>query len=223
MWLWVNWTLIKGQGICLLHVYIPVMHEMGWGKCTSWVQPCVFFTYRASTRRYRACVIRRLLPSGPQVMKMSLPGLIIESVQPAVGYIAFICLVQFIFNSDDSPDIFLIFYEPFASRAYSLLFYCHSYVWMVWSAASVGSLTVQIKRFSSFATLLVVCVCLCLLCHSLDAHLSSWEKKQLLFYCPHLSGCTHPFMLRWYRRNYSQLRFTSGLHGLSFIIQANTS
>lgn len=113
-------------------------------------------------------------------MKMSLPGLIIESVQPAVGYIAFICLVQFIFNSDDSPDIFLIFYEPFASHAYSLLFYCHSYVWMVWSAASVGSLTVQIKRFSSFATLLVFCVCLCLLCHTLDAHLSSNKTTTVL-------------------------------------------
>lgn len=155
---------------------------------------------------------------------MSLPGLIIESVQPAVGYIAFICLVQFIFNSDDSPDIFLIFYEPFASHAYSLLFYCHSYVWMVWSAASVGSLTVQIKRFSSFATLLVFCVCVCVSVYSVTRWMRIWAAiKQPLFYCPQLSGCTHPLLLRWYRRNYSQLLFTSGLRGLSFIIQANTS
>ena len=42
----------------------------------------------------------------------------------------------------------------------TLLFYCLSRVWMVWSAASVWSMTVQIKRFSSFATSLVRCRCL---------------------------------------------------------------
>lgn len=46
------------------------------------------------------------LPSGLEVMFMSLPGLIIELMQPARGYIDYICLVQFIFNSDDSRDIF---------------------------------------------------------------------------------------------------------------------
>lgn len=33
-----------------------------------------FLTYQASTRRYRACVIWRLQPSGSEIMLMSLPG-----------------------------------------------------------------------------------------------------------------------------------------------------
>lgn len=87
MWLWVNWTLITGQGIGLLHVYIPMMREMSWEMhfiSSAW---CIW-TYQASTRRYRACVIWRRLPSGPEIMLMSLPGLVIEIMQPAVGYTA---------------------------------------------------------------------------------------------------------------------------------------
>lgn len=98
---------------------------------------CIF-THQASTRRYRACVIRRLyIPSGPEIIvDVPLPGLIIELIQPAVGYIAYIyCLVQFIFNSDDSPsktfsnilmNFFFFVVFLFGHPMLTLLFYCHS-------------------------------------------------------------------------------------------------
>lgn len=106
MWLWVNRTLITGQGICLLHVYIPMMHEMSWEMdfiSSAW---CIV-TYQASTRRYRACVIWRRLPSGPEIMLMSLPGLTIELMQPAVGYTAHIRVLYNLYLIQITPpDIF---------------------------------------------------------------------------------------------------------------------
>lgn len=76
---------------------------------------------------------------------------IVDLLQPILGYTAHICLVRFLFNSNNFPRHFLIFYETFASHAYALLFYCHSCVNGLKCNTCLGSLTVQIKRFSSFA------------------------------------------------------------------------
>lgn len=140
MWLWVNRTLITGQGICLLHVYIPMMHEMSWEMdfiSSAW---CIV-TYQASTRRYRACVIMETSTKWSWD-HVNVPARLNYWINAASCrlHCTYMCLVQFIFNSNNSPRHFLIFYEPFASHAYTLLFYCHSYVWMVWIATSVGSL-----------------------------------------------------------------------------------
>lgn len=39
---WVNWTLTTCQGICLLHVYIPAMHEMSRGMHFMDSALCIF-------------------------------------------------------------------------------------------------------------------------------------------------------------------------------------
>ena len=159
------------------------MREMSWEMhfiSSAW---CIL-TYQSSSRRYTACVIWRHLPSG----RVNVPArlVIVEWMQPAVGYTAHVCLVQFIFNSNNVPKHFLIFCEPFASLAYTL-FYCHSYVWMVWSATSIGSLTVQIKRFSSFATSFVACACVHLICCTWDNSFTGLKKKSVVFFCSRLS------------------------------------
>lgn len=159
---WVNWTLITGQGICLLPVYIPVMQEMSREmhfKSSDWCK----WAYWTSTWRYRACVMWRHLPSVPEVL-LQAQIWVCNCWNIAANsrlHCTHFVLYNFYLILINFPRHFLIFYGPFASHAYAILFYCHSYVWMIWNTTSVGSLTVQIKRFSSFAIFpLVVCLCL---------------------------------------------------------------
>lgn len=138
--------------------YVYSMFTFQWcmewvGKCTSWVQPGVF-SHTKHPLGGTEPVIWRLLQSDPEIMLMSLPCFI-DHINAAVS-----CRLHYIFvlynfylilmNPQTFSNILWTFCIPCLHSL--IFFYCHSYVWMVWSAAFVGSLTVQIKRFSSFAT-----------------------------------------------------------------------
>lgn len=86
---------------------------------------------------------------------------IVDLLQPILGYTAHICLVRFLFNSNNFPRHFLIFYETFASHACALLFYCHSYV-CEWSEMQhlsriIDSPNKEVQFFCKFSLVASLC------------------------------------------------------------------
>ena len=143
---------MTGQGKCLLHVYIPLTHEIRWDMHFIKSPLCILSNHLGG---YTKPVVTLQL-SDPGMV--SLAGLVPELTGPAVGNFACICLVQFIFliTPQTFSNILWTFYIPWLLYFFTVT----QYVSMVSNWASVGPLTVQNKEVQFFCNFHLWRVCL---------------------------------------------------------------